>query len=144
MKINTIVSDNPIWCCTNTSYTARHISSLDSMLAGSDWQSWLLLSCCWGKYENRFYDLLRSWVGDWSTKGTHKIKNKCELEQLERLHSEIPPAAPWLPILVIHIRSQVKKRQSQILKFCKKLYTWHTILSCLIRCRDMLWIQPEV
>ena len=28
-----------------------------------------------------------------------------KLEQLERLRSEKPPAAPWLPILVIHIRS---------------------------------------
>ena len=49
------------------------------------------------------------------------------------LRSEIPPAAPWLPIPVIHIRSQVKRRQSQgyelkknakkqkqIWKFCKK------------------------
>ena len=44
-------------------------------------------------------------------------KNKSELEQLERLCSEIPPAAPWLPILVIHIRSQVKTRQSQSYKF---------------------------
>ena len=42
-----------------------------------------------------------------------------ELEQLERLRSEIPPAAPWLPILVIHIRSQVKTRQSQSYKFKK-------------------------
>ena len=41
-----------------------------------------------------------------------KIKQNI-LEQLERLRSEIPPAAPWLPILVIHIRSQVKTRQSQ-------------------------------
>ena len=40
-----------------------------------------------------------------------------KLEQLERLHSEIPPAAPWLPILVIHIRSQVKTTQSQSYKF---------------------------
>ena len=32
-----------------------------------------------------------------------------KLEQLECLHSEIPPATPWLPILVIHIRSQVKR-----------------------------------
>ena len=31
-----------------------------------------------------------------------------KLEQLERLRSEIPPYAPWLPILVIHIRSQFK------------------------------------
>ena len=40
-----------------------------------------------------------------------------KLEQLECLLSEIPPAAPWLPILVIHIRSQVKTRQSQSYKF---------------------------
>ena len=38
-------------------------------------------------------------------------------EQLERLRSEIPPADPWLPILVIHIISQVKTRQSQSYKF---------------------------
>ena len=42
-----------------------------------------------------------------------------ELEQLELLRSEIPPAAPWLPILVIHIRSQVKTTQSQSYKFKK-------------------------
>ena len=42
-----------------------------------------------------------------------------KLEQLEHLHSEIPPAAPWLPILVIHIRSQVKRRQSQSYKLKK-------------------------
>ena len=40
-----------------------------------------------------------------------------KLEQLERLRSEIPPAAPWLPILVIHYRSQVKTTQSQSYKF---------------------------
>ena len=46
-----------------------------------------------------------------------------QLEQLECLCSEIPPAAPWLPILVIHIRSQVKTRQKsklQIFKNCPK------------------------
>ena len=42
-----------------------------------------------------------------------------KLEQLERLRSEIPPAAPCLPILVIHIRPQVKTRQSQSYKFKK-------------------------
>ena len=46
-----------------------------------------------------------------------------KLEQLERLRSEIPPAAPWLPILVIHIRSQVKTRQShKFLKIAKISY----------------------
>ena len=40
-----------------------------------------------------------------------------KLEQLEHLLSEILPAAPWLPILVIHIRSQVKTTQSQSYKF---------------------------
>ena len=42
-----------------------------------------------------------------------------QLEQLEYLRSEIPPAAPWLPILVIHIRSGVKTRQIQSYKFEK-------------------------
>ena len=42
-----------------------------------------------------------------------------ELEQLERLRSEIPPTATWLHILVIHIRSQGKTRQSQSYKFKK-------------------------
>ena len=42
-----------------------------------------------------------------------------KLEQLERLRSEIPPAALWLPILVIHITSKVKTRQSQSYKFKK-------------------------
>ena len=36
-----------------------------------------------------------------------------KLEQLEHLRSQIPPAAPWLPILVIHIRSQVKISETQ-------------------------------
>ena len=46
-------------------------------------------------------------------------KFRFKLAQLERLRSEIPPAAPWLPILVIHIRSQVKTTQSQSYKFKK-------------------------
>ena len=50
----------------------------------------------------------------------HQSFNQMDkLEQLERLRSEIPPAAPWLPITVIHIRSQVKTRQSQSYKFKK-------------------------
>ena len=36
---------------------------------------------------------------------------------IECLHSEIPPTAPRLPILVIHIRSKIKRRQSQRYKF---------------------------
>ena len=46
-------------------------------------------------------------------------KSTKKLEQLERLRSEIPPTTPWLLILVIHIRSQVKTRQSQSCKFLK-------------------------
>ena len=42
-----------------------------------------------------------------------------KLEQLKFLHSEIPPAAPWLTILVIHSRSHMKKRQSQSYKLQK-------------------------
>ena len=41
-----------------------------------------------------------------------------QLEQLERLCSEIPPhPAPLLPTLLSHIRSQVKTRQSQSYRF---------------------------
>ena len=42
-----------------------------------------------------------------------------QLQQWECLRSEIPPAVPWLPVLVIHIRSQVKTIQSQSYKFNK-------------------------
>ena len=49
----------------------------------------------------------------------HRFPTKKTQQKLERLHSEIPPTAPWLPILVIHIRSQVKTRQSQSYKFKK-------------------------
>ena len=58
----------------------------------------------------QFYSELTSWYI--STPYTYQVW----LEQLERLRSEIPPAAPWLPILVIHIRPQVKTRQSQSYK----------------------------
>ena len=42
---------------------------------------------------------------------THAV-TKAKLEQLDRLHSE-----DWLPILLSHIGSQVKRRQSQSYKF---------------------------
>ena len=51
-----------------------------------------------------------------------------QLEQLERLHSEIPSAAPWLPVLMIRIRSKVKARQSQSYKYkkiAKKIKFWN-------------------
>ena len=89
--------------------------------------------------------------------GIWAAKTAAELEQLEHLRSEIPPHAPWLPIVVIHIRSQVKRRQSQSYKFkkiaktkiefsklWKKLYTLHTFWSCLMRWVNMKWIQPEL
>ena len=57
--------------------------------------------------------------------GCSQIITEVKLEQLERLRSEIPPTAPWLPILVVHIRSQVKTRQIQILKNCQKIKFWN-------------------
>ena len=42
---------------------------------------------------------------------------QCKLEQLECLCSEDTPAASWLPILLSHIGSQVKRRHSQSYKF---------------------------
>ena len=77
----------------------------------------------------------------------------CLLEQLECLRSENTPRHPMIiHTIEIHIGSQVKTRHSQsykfekfakiqILKFCNKLYTWHTFWSCLIICINMKWIQ---
>ena len=50
------------------------------------------------------------------------IKSNSKQEQLH-LRSEIPTATPWLSILVIHIRSQVKRKQSQSSKFKKRAKT---------------------
>ena len=52
-------------------------------------------------------------------RGQAIIKIIVDLDQLEHLCSEKPPTAPWLPILVAHIRSLVKKGQSQSYKFKK-------------------------
>ena len=80
------------------------------------------------------------------------INNRCincvELEQSKRLRSEIPPTAPWLPILVFTSDPKLKQDKVkvtnckqlpkiQILKYCKKLYMQHTFWSCLIRCINM-------
>ena len=65
-----------------------------------------------------------------------------------------PAAASWLPILLSHIGSQLKRRESQftnlknlpkfqIFEFWNKLYMRHTFWSCLIRCANMKWI-PQV
>ena len=51
--------------------------------------------------------------------GMDKTNPIYQLEQLERLRFEIPPVTLWLPILLIHIESQVKPRQSQSYKFEK-------------------------
>ena len=79
--------------------------------------------------------------------------DSAQLEQLERLRSEDTPATSWLPILLSHIGSQVKRRQSQSYKFKEftkiencwilKHYTRHTFWSCLIRCANMKWNRRE-
>ena len=52
------------------------------------------------------------------TTGYHVFfESNSQLEQLECLRSEDTPAASWLPILLSHIGSQVKIRQSQSYKF---------------------------
>ena len=35
-------------------------------------------------------------------------------------------------------------RKFKLCNFAKKLYMWHTFWSCLIRCINMKWIQPEL
>ena len=42
------------------------------------------------------------------------------------------------------LQIKTKYQKIQILKFCKKLYTQHAFWSCLIRCINMKWIQPEL
>ena len=54
-----------------------------------------------------------------SQKAYELIIQILKLEQLKRLCSEIPPTTPWLLILEIYIRSQVKRKQSQSYKFKK-------------------------
>ena len=52
-----------------------------------------------------------------------------KLKQLERIRSEIPPAAPWLLVLVIHIRSQVKtSKKIQSYKFKKIAKKWDFVI----------------
>ena len=46
---------------------------------------------------------------------------RSQLEQLERLGSEIPPATLLWPILVIHIRPQIKKKTKSKLQILKTL-----------------------
>ena len=71
-----------------------------------------------------------------------------KLEQLERLCSEIPPAAPWLPILVIHIRPQVKTRQSQSYKLkknCQKFKFWNFARNCTCdTLSEVVWYDVQI
>ena len=67
--------------------------------------AWLLRSTAWTIDKN-----------DITMQVSHILMTSWTTLQLERLHTEIPPAAPWLPIPVIHIRPQVKTRQSYKLK----------------------------
>ena len=54
-----------------------------------------------------------------STQNYRCYRADTKLKQLECLCSENTPDAPWLPILWIHIRSQVKTRQILSNKFEK-------------------------
>ena len=98
--------------------------------------------------------LMYDWLDHWNFTKYEKVLVE-QLVQLEHMRSEIPPAAAWLPILLILTRSKVKTRQSQSfkflkiaensnLKFCKKVYAPHPFWSCLIRCINMTRIQPEL
>ena len=64
-----------------------------------------------------------------------------QLKQLERLHSDDTPAASWLPILLSHIGSQVKRRQSQSYTFKEfvKIYIEINIyMTHLLKLLDMM------
>ena len=77
-----------------------------------------------------------------------------KLEQLERLRSEIHPPPP--PMIThtsdshqIPNQNKTKLKQVKVTHFkklptlCKKLDMQHTFWSCLIRCINIKWIQPE-
>ena len=78
---------------------------------------------------NEQWNLIRAhqwekWSGHYKVLAVAELKwttysGQYKPEQLERLCSEIPPTTTWLPIIVIHIRSQVKTRQIQSCKFEK-------------------------
>ena len=78
--------------------------------------------------------------------------NYFKLEQRERLRSNDTPAASWIPILLSHIGSQVKRRQSQSYKFkefakianvtiLKQSLLGTHLLKLFIRCANMKWIR---
>ena len=56
----------------------------------------------------------KTWASEVQCRAANKgVEKWIKLEQLERLRSELPPAAPWLPILVIHIRSQSQTNKTK-------------------------------
>ena len=79
--------------------------------------------------------------------------NQWKLEQLECLHSEDTLASSWLPILLRHIESLVKRRQSQSYKFKefakisnfwilkKKTLNVTHLLKLLDKIANMKWIR---
>ena len=75
----------------------------------------LIMSCCfmYGLFNIRCsFPELRKWHQD-----RNEFQHLSKLEQLESLRSEDTPAGSWLPILLSHIGSQVKRRQSQSYKY---------------------------
>ena len=122
-------------------HTCKRDKTTSTCVIGSTQGSWcfthIMNSLIETKMENgNIKTVDNMYVNQTGSKSNYSvIQDNYELEQLERLRSDIPPTAPWLPILGSHIRSQVKTRQSQsykfkkklpkilILKFCKKLAT---------------------
>ena len=79
---------------------------------------WLWSGICVMQYDTGTVLALSSQHGNCCSPDTYLVSGLLQqLKQLERLRSEIPSATPRLPILVIYIRSQVKKKQSESCKF---------------------------
>ena len=84
------------------------------------------------------------------------LKFWSKLEQLERLRFEDTPTTLWLPILLSHIGSQVKRRQSQSYKFKEfakipnfyilkqTLHMTHLLKLLDKMCKYMKWIQQAL
>ena len=123
---------------------------------GSGGWSWNSYKLAWVAIITLFTTLL-SWVDCIYERCTWKwcypdVTGKTRTNRTPAFWGYPPPPHDYPPILFIDIGSQVKTWQSQSYKFKefaktsnflilkKKIYTWHTFWSCLIRSINMKWI----
>ena len=106
VSLNKLLNIKPICWCFEMSWRWYGVNLITSLT---------VITKIWHTYTDR---RKVNWkcIQFWFTVNWDFFNRDPEEQQLERLRSEIPPAVPWLPILVIDIRSQVKRRHSQSYK----------------------------